>query len=283
MSPCYIRLLTPDGIKSPDYTADSLAAAAQYEPEDGIYTVANTINTDQTLKFDAHLDRLEDSAARSDILLQLDRDRLKRALRQMITDAAMDSVRFRITIGRTHPDIYIISLEPFLPLSPELIATGVCVITVQNSARTNAAAKTTDWMHRRRAIMESLPQGIYDGILLDADGRLLEGLGSNFYAVMDGVLRTAGAGVLPGIAQQVVFETAPTVLPVQKEAVYVQDIPRIEEAFITSSSRGIIPVVEIDGLQIDDGRPGPLTRKLRAAYEVWVADHLETLPEGEIT
>ena len=283
MSPCYVRLLTPDGLKAPDYTADSLADAAQYETEDGIYTVANTFNTFHTLKLDAHLDRLEDSAARSHIPLQLNRDRLKRALRQMITDSGMGSVRFRITVGRSHPDAYIISLEPFQPPTPALIAEGVRVITVQNSARTNAAAKTTGWMHRRRAIIEALPPGIYDGILLDANGRLLEGLGSNFYAIMDGVLRTAATGVLPGIAQQVVFEIAPAVLPVQREAIHVQDIPRIEEAFITSSSRGIIPVVEIDGHQIGDGRPGRLTRKLRTAYEAWVADHLETLPEGEIS
>lgn len=268
----YIRVLTPQGLKSVDYTAESLADAATYEP-DGIYTVTNTYNRFQVLKFEAHLDRMEDSAHRAEIDLKLDRPTLKAALRQMITDADMGDVRFRVTVPRSKPDHAIITLEPFKPVPPEVREFGVAVITAPNSARHNPAAKTTGWMHERGNI--TLPEGVYDAILLDADGYMLEGLGANFYTIINGELRTAGQGVLPGIAQQIVFEIAPDILPVRRDAPHISELPDIQEAFITSSSRGIVPIHTIDNRTL--GNPGEKTRALISTYNAWVESHLETL------
>ncbi len=278
MSPCLIRILTADGPLQPvDYSADSLNDAIQYEPQDGVYTVTNTYNTFQTLKLDAHLNRLEDSARRENIPLKLDRAKLRAALRRMITEAGFGNVRFRVTVPRDTLDRLVVSVEPFTPPSPEVIVHGVRCITVSDSARNNPAAKTTDWMHARKSLADEMLEGIYDTFLLSADRYILEGLSSNFYAVLDGELRTAGEGVLPGIARQVVFMVAPDVLPVRKEAVHVDDLPRLSEAFLTSSSRGIIPVVEINGVTIGEGVPGPKTLELREVYGAWVEAHLEEL------
>ena len=274
--PTLIRILRDGTLYPVDYHAESLNDAAHHEPDDGVYTVTNTFNTFQTLRFDAHLNRMEDSARRAGIDLHLDRAALKRALREMIAEADFGDVRFRVTVPRV-ADHLILTLEPFHPVSPELIASGVRVITAPDSARHNPAAKTTDWMHKRRAIAELLPEGVYDAILLDANGFLMEALGANFYAVLDGELRTAGDGVLPGIAQSIVFEIAPSILPVRREAVHVREVSRLSEAFITSSSRGIVPVVEIDGQSLGNGTPGTFTRRLRDAYQAWVAEHLEDL------
>jgi len=275
--PALIRLLTQDGLKPADYTADSLAEAAQYEPDDGVYTVTNTYNTFQTLKLNAHLDRLEDSARRADVALQLDRARLRAALRQMIAEAGYGDVRFRITVPRATPDQFILTIEPFTPPSEQLIQQGVRCITAPNRARQNAAAKTTGWMHARQALSEAMPPGIYDTFLLDAGGYILEGLGSNFYAIWQNTLHTAGEGVLRGIAQQVVFEIAPDILPLKKAALHVDQLAEFQEAFLTSSSRGIIPVVEVDGIPIADGKPGTYTLRLREAYTEWVSANLRDL------
>jgi branched-subunit amino acid aminotransferase/4-amino-4-deoxychorismate lyase len=118
--PCYIRILTPQGLQPVPYTADSLADAVRYEPSDGIYTVTNTYHTVQVLKFDAHLDRLEDSARRESIPLRLDRRRLRQGLRQMIAEAGFGDVRFRITVSRQQPDHFILSVEPFKPQPPSI-------------------------------------------------------------------------------------------------------------------------------------------------------------------
>lgn len=275
MSPCLIRLLTPDGLQPAAYTAETLAEAAQHEPSDGVYTVTNTYHTSQVLKLDAHLDRLEQSARFEGITLTLDRPALRAALRQMIEAAGFGDVRFRITVPRQPPAHLILSVEPFVPPPPEVYERGVRCITLANSARHNPAAKSTGWMHQRDHFV--LPAGIYTGLLLDTAGNILEGLSSNFYAVMAGELRTAGAGVLPGIAQQIVFEVAAGVLPLRLDPVNVRDVPNLDEAFVTSSSRGIVPVIEIDGAVIGAGVPGPYTRTLLAAYRDWVTRHLEEL------
>lgn len=273
--PSYIKILTPQGLLPVPYSANSLADAVQHEPTDGVYTLSNTYHTYQTLKLDAHLDRLEDSARRENIPLKLDRTALRKALRQMIAEAGFGDVRFRITVPREKPDHLILSIEPFKPYPSELYEQGVRCITIPGSARHNPASKTTDWMHERQQI--TLPAGIYEGLLVDDKARILEGTSSNFYAVANGELRSAGEGVLRGIAQQIVFTVAPDILPLRKEPIRLGDIPQLSEAFITSSSRAVVPVVALDHVTIGDGKPGACTLALRESYHDWVASHLEDL------
>lgn len=274
--PCMIRILTPDGLVETNRAAESLAEAAADEPN-GVYTITNTYNRTQVLKMDAHLNRLEDSARRENIPLKLDRPRLRAALREMIESCDYGDVRFRITVPQAAPDQLILSLEPFTPPPPEAYREGVRCVTVPHSKRHNPDAKTTDWMHDRMAIQRSFARGIYEGLLLNEDGYILEGLSSNFYGILSGELHTAAAGMLPGIALQIVLEIAPAILPVKREAIHQLDILRLDEAFITSASRGIVPVIEIDGTRIGDGMPGTFTRALMEAYRAWVDTHLEEL------
>lgn len=274
--PCMINFLTPEGLQPAPYTADSLADAVQHEPHDGVYTLANTFERGKVLKLDAHLDRLEDSAARINLPLKLDRPALRQALHQMIEQSGFGDVRFRITVPRDNPEQIILSIEPFAGHPREIYTTGVKAITLSPQViRANPVAKTTAWMHDRDSV--AVPEGIFTGLLLDEAGDILEGTSSNFYAVFNDEFRTAGAGVLPGIAQQIVFEVAPRILPLKKEAVNVKDIPNLSEAFISGSSRGIVPVIEIDGITIGDGKPGEATKMLRQAYAEWLKAHLETL------
>lgn len=275
--PCTIRILTPEGLQPADYTAESLNAAARYEPANGIYTVGNTFDTTKALKLTAHLDRMEDSARRAHIPLMLDRPRLRAALRELITLAGYGDVRYRITVPADQPECFILSVEPFKGVPPEVIANGIRVITAPDSARQNAEAKTTGWMHDREKLESTLPPGIYTSLLLDAAGHVLEGATSNFYAILDGVLYTAGEGVLPGIGQQIALEVAAEVLPVRRQPIHVNDVPRVSEAFITSASRGIVPVVEINGIKLGGGTPGALTQQLRERYEVAKQKYLEEL------
>jgi len=275
--PTYIKKLTPSGLQDVDYTADTLKSAAEHESGDGIYTVTNTYNTTQTLMFDAHLDRLEDSAQHENINLQYDRAQLKATLRQMILASRFGDVRFRVTVPCSTPDELILTLEPFTPPTQSLIDNGTRCITSKAGVRHNPSAKTTDWIHDRKTLEDAMPNGIYDTFLLTPDGDMLEGLGSNFYAILNGELRTAGEGVLAGISRKIVFAICEDILPLRKEAVHVDDIPQFSEAFLTSSSRGIIPVVEIDGIVIGDGQVGAKTKALRQAYQTWMAEHLEEL------
>ncbi len=274
MSPAYIRFLTPLGLQPVSYTADSLQAATPFEPE-GIYTVANTFQRTRTLRLDAHLDRLEDSAKREGIALSLDRQRLREAMRQMIEEADYGDVRFRITVPRQQPDHLVITLEPFTPPPASVVYSGVPCVLAPGYIRRKPEAKTNDWMTERSRLEK--PAGAYEALLVSQEGEILEGFSSNFYAVLGSELRTAGEGVLPGIAQQIIFIVAPPLLILRRDAIHVEDLPRVNEAFITSSSRGVIPVVQIDDQTIGDGSPGTRTMEIRRAYNRWVEAHLEEL------
>jgi len=114
------------------------------------------------------------------------------------------------------------------------------------------------------------------------DGNILEGMTSNFFYVGQVVnlryIGTARDDILLGITRATVLEIAQgrglevTYQPLQRNQ--LSDIP---EAFITSSSRGIVPVVKIDDVTIGQGRPGPITKDLMSAYEAYVTEKAEPI------
>jgi branched-chain amino acid aminotransferase len=266
-------ILTPQGVQPTPYQVESLADAASREPQ-GVYTVGRTFKRDHTLLLDAHLDRLENSAALVGLTVKLDRVALRRALRGLIETTDYPDARFRITIPQTAPDQLYLGIEPFQPVPPEIREGGARCVTVALH-RDNPEAKTTGWVQARKSA--DLPSGIYEGLLVDEQGAILEGLSSNFYAIMDGRLHTAGTGVLPGIAQRVVLAVAPEVIPVYPEPITLSDLPFLDEAFITSAGRGIVPVIMINQQVIGTGQPSELTLRLRERYEAYTEAHLEPL------
>ncbi len=271
--PTYI--LTPGGLVPTEYQVTSLADAVAYEP-DGVYTVARTFFGDRALLLDAHLDRLEESAHLVNIPLRLDRARLRAALRELLQRVGYPDAKFRITVPRMHPEQIYLALEPYQPVPDVIMQQGAHVITIP-AMRPNPDAKTTDWMTQRRTAYEGLPPGVYEGVMVSQDGRLLEGLSSNIYGVLDGVLRTAGDGVLAGITRRAMYEIAPEVLPVQTVPLHVSDIPSVTEAMLTSSSRGIVPITRINDRSVGDGTVGPVARQLQALYDRWTESHAEPI------
>jgi len=275
--PAIVKRLTAAGLVDVDYASASLDEAARYEPANGVYTVSNTYHRTRTVLLDAHLDRLEDSARREGFALRYDRQRLRQALRLMIEDSGYCDARFRISIPGDRPSEMLLSIEPFQPPPPSVIRNGARCNTSAAVARLNPAAKANEWMHIRRQLAAARPPHIYETFIVADGGGILEGLSSNFYAIEDGELRTAGAGILPGISRQIVLEICAPIISLRLEAPLFANIARFSEAFLTSSSRGIIPVVAIDGIAIGGGSPGIITGQLREAYERWVAAHLEEL------
>lgn len=274
--PTTIGILTKDGLVEADYVADTLAQSTQYEP-DGIYTVASTFRRNYALLLDAHLDRMEESAQLEKIPLNLDRDSLRLALRTLIERSGYENSRFRITVPRQNSEQLIITLEPFFGIPPNIKQDGVVVSTVKITRR-NPKSKTSDWMTQREAAKASMPSNIYEGIIMNEVDELLEGFGSNFYAVFNGRLYTADDdAVLGGISRKIVFEIVPKLLPLQRSSVRLSNLPEVDEAFLTSSSRGIIPIIQINDVVIGDGKPGTITQQLIQLYDEWVNAHIEPI------
>jgi len=91
------------------------------------------------------------------------------------------------------------------------------------------------------------------------------------FAVRDGVLRTAATGVLEGVTRKVLLQLAGQLgIPVSLQPVHREGIGELSEAAISSSSRALIPAVRIAGQQVGNGRPGPICRRLLAAYRAYV-------------
>lgn len=159
---------------------------------------------------------------------------------------------------------------PFLPPPPEVKAHGVAVVTLP-LARIRPDLKRTAFIAESRAERVAVrARGAYEG-LLTRGGVILEGLTSNFFYVREGTVGTARAGVLPGVTRRAVLYLVRRLgWRLTYRPLRLADLPEIEEAFLTSSSRGVVPIVAVDGHPVGAGVPGPVTRRLQTAYEALV-------------
>lgn len=259
--------------------AADLAEAAADEPDHGVYLVARTWHNGRVLDLDAHFHRMERSARTLGVALEVPRARIRALLEHERRARDWPDVRFRVTAVLDATPWYRVALEPARDLPEALRATGVTCATAA-ATRERPEVKSTAWLHARGALQprgENVPDA-YETLLVDPGGHVLEGASSNFYAVIDGTLHTAGDGVLAGTARRIVLTVADGRVPVQLEAPTLEALERADEAFISSSTRGIVPVRRIDAIELR--APGPVTRMLIDAYDAWLAAHLEPLAEG---
>ncbi|MBN2556857.1 MAG: aminotransferase class IV family protein [Anaerolineales bacterium] len=257
------------------YPADSFRGLAMLEP-DGVYTITRTYHRNQCIRLDAHLDRLEESSRLSGVPITLDRAALRAGLRQLLEYASFPETRFRITIPFSDPTTVILAGEVLAAVPESLSHNGVPVATCAGS-RDLPRAKRNAWILQRQKIRESLPSGCYEGLIRDDEGQIMEGLSSNFYGIQAGRLLTAEDGILHGITRSIVLELAAQELPVDLHPVPAAMIPSLDEAFLTSSSRAVVPIVKIDEHSLGSGLPGPYTRKLADGYRKWVEENLELI------
>ncbi|HNX49805.1 MAG TPA: aminotransferase class IV [Thermoanaerobaculaceae bacterium] len=241
---------------------------------DGVYTTLRTYGGTRIVGLVDHLRRLADSARLIDIRYALDLAWLRDGLRRVLMAAGHPEARLRITVPRTANQT-LFGVEPFLPYPEHLYSAGADS-TTSCLARVNPLAKTTHFIPSASEARAGLDPRVHELLLVDDSGRILEGSSSNFFAVLDGELRTASAGVLLGVTRSIVLRLAAELMPVHEEAIRLPDLPRCPEAFITSSSREVMPVVRVDDMPVGDGRPGPVTRDLMRRYR----EHLLELAES---
>lgn len=244
----------------------------------GVYSALRTFEHHQFLYLDAHIDRTRRSMALLGWDYQLDEPALRRALHQVCLAYHRPEarVRFDVLAEPAHAlgtdSRILVALMPFTPPTPDMIANGVAVGLATDLARPRPLAKTADFAVARRRYMAGPEAEVYEFLLVDAAGFILEGTGTNFYGVRQGMVYTAGQGVLEGITRQIVLELLPQLhIPLRLEAVHRAAIETLDEAFLSGSSRAILPVVQVAGRQVGNGRPGPIGRRLLMAYNDFVA------------
>ncbi len=267
----------------------TLNEASQQLPK-GVYTTLRTYNYSKVLPLEDHIRRLDESSRLVGKPHLIDADALWKALGTAVfayrledekpaEESSWRDVRIRITMDlENNCGTLFITVEALQTPSLSEYQTGVRVVTIPGQ-RENPKAKQTDFISTGEAFRRDLPQGVNEALLVNRDGFILEGLTSNFFAIRNGNLITADTNVLPGITRSLVLNGALAEnIPVKLEEIPVSDIVAIDEAFITSSSRSILPIQTIDDIQIGTIQPGPITQRLMLRFEQVLKERLVELP-----
>lgn len=246
----------------------------------GVYTSLCTFEHNKFLYLDAHLDRLQKSVHLMGWDYPLDRPLIRQVLHQVCTAYPQPDSRVRLDVLAEAPPVppggktsrLTIALSPFPPYPLEMYTQGVEVGLVDRLHRDNPLIKDAHFVLQRRPFQSDK---YHEQLLVDGDGRILEGMTSNFFGVRDGVLYTAREGVLEGIARRIVLQQAETLgIPIRLQAVRVAEIASLDEAALSSASRALVPVVKIGEQIIGNGRPGPISQQILAAYRAFLAGEI---------
>ncbi|MDX9993240.1 MAG: aminotransferase class IV [Anaerolineales bacterium] len=266
--------LTPAGAREIPLSAANFDEASRQLP-DGLYTTFRTrAGGRQALGLQSHLDRLYLPAAAQAIRPQVSEAELRQFLSQICAAQAGES-RLRLTLGVSDsPGAVFVSIQPFLPPGLEVYQQGVRVVSVE-VARSSPRLKSTAFIQQSAELRKLVTGDVYE-VLLCRNGSVLEGMTSNFYVIEAGGLVTSRNGILLGVTRRTLIRLARRAgLEVEYRAPALAET--FQEAFLTSSSRGVVPIVAIDGRPVGQGRPGPWTKKLIGAYEEYVQNHSQKI------
>lgn len=234
-------------------------------------------------RLERHLARLMKSAEVLGMGQKLGKFDLGDACYQVLKANNLSDARIRLTVsagvGEIVPDpatcreptVFIVATR-LVPLSDEVYQRGYRVVISsvrRNSGSPYSQHKSTSWLENVLARNEARAAGADEALLLNERGMVAECSASNIFLVRKGVLCTppVESGVLPGVTREVVLELAQSVgISFKVMEVGLKELLRAEEAFLTSSIIEVMPLTQVEGKVIGDGKPGPVTRRLMRAY-----------------
>lgn len=230
--------------------------------------------------------RLETAARTIGLSIPWDRARFSREITATVDSARREGgahlewmVRIIVTRGVgdptpdpsscSSPSVLIMAL-PLVPPTPEMYRDGVA-ITFSNLRRDAhvASIKTGNLIHQVLGSQEARRKNAYETIFLTAEGHVSDGTRSNVYFVRDGEVWTPseGAGIVSGITRSLVLDVAQAEgIVVREERFFPFDVEDAVEAFLTSTTKGVLPVTSIDHKPVGDGRVGPVTTRLMNGF-----------------
>ena len=247
---------------------------------DGIYEVAAAYDG-RFVALDKHMDRLRRSLteARIDVSVA---DPLETVFQELLerngfAESGKSMVYLQVTRGaapRTHafpkvairPTVYGFAA----PFSPEMdeIRTGAAAITRPDVRWSRCDIKVISLIANCMANQDAKQAGAYEAILV-RDGIALEGTHTSFFAVLNGVVRTAPLSnlILPGITREITIEAALRAgIDVREEAVREEDLASADELFITGTTTEVVPIVRLNGTPVGNGERGELTLQIQELY-----------------
>ena len=249
---------------------------------DGVYEVTSVLDG-RLIDFDGHAARLARSLSELDMGMPLTAAELRRIHHELVARNGLQEglIYLQITRGapgdrdfafpdpETTPQTVVLFTQnkPGLADSPEAKA-GIRVITIPDIRWHRRDIKTVQLLYPSMGKMMAKAAGADDAWLVE-DGLVTEGTSNNAYIVKGRRIITRGlsADILHGITRAAVLRFAREAqMEIEERAFSVEEAREAEEAFITSASAFVLPVVEIDGARLGDGTPGPVARRLREIY-----------------
>lgn len=169
----------------------------------------------------------------------------------------------------TRPNEFLF-VEQFVDPYAKLRDTGVAAITHPDLRWHRCDVKSTNLLGNVLAAQAAREKQAQEAILIRPDGTITEGSRTSLFGVVDGKIRTGplSTEILPGVTRSVVINLIRQLwLPLEEKPLQRLDLPRVTELFFTGTTAEILPISTLDGKRIGDGKPGPMARKLQAAFK----------------
>ena len=232
-----------------------------------------------------HVDRLFESAHTIMLKIPMTRAEMAEVVKESLRVNKLKDAYIRLVVTRGPGDLgldprkcakaTIFAIADKIELYPKkLYEEGLELITVATQRNVpealNPQIKSLNYLNNILAKIEAINAGYQEAIMLSASGYVTECTGENLFIVRRRELHTPPPyiGVLRGITRQTVMELAKEQrLHVQEDLLTRHDLFNAEEVFLTGTAAEIVPVVKIDGRVIGKGVPGPVTKKLRLAFQ----------------
>lgn len=236
----------------------------------GVYETILALNG-RYIDLDEHLQRLQASARGAELNLAVSLTTVRDwCYRLLAANAPEGHVRLlALDVGNPTADIFLYQ-KPYIPLPAEAYTEGVSVI-IYHGERALPQIKSFNTLVPGLARKAALAAGAHDALLVDRDGNITEGSNCNVFAVIAGVLVAPPPGVvLEGtVMARTLTLAAELGIPVQRRPLPLSEMPQWQEAFLTSTSRRILPIRRVGEHSL--GSIGPITRRLLDAYRQWEA------------
>ena len=221
-----------------------------------------------------HLTRLYRSAGLIEMTIPWSREYITGVIQDIIARNVYKdaSIRLLVTGGVSEDGILptgtptlVVMITQLGERDMERFARGCKLITTKLQ-RISPEAKTANYIAAVRALKEAVRRDAEDALFVNERDHVLEATRSNFFIFRRDTLVTPRKGILIGITRNVVLELARGRFAVDERPILLEELARVDEAFITSSSKEITPVVQIDDLIIGNGKPGPRTYELEKRF-----------------
>jgi branched-chain amino acid aminotransferase len=259
---------------------------------EGVYEVLRTYGQRPFL-FAEHMRRLRASADRLALSCPLSDEDLLARIRATVAAAALPGDAYvRILLTRGVGEIVydpascptptlVIIVKPHVDPPVEALRGGVPLtlasVVRNHPGSVDPAIKSNNLLNNALAMQQAYREGAFEALMKNHRGELCECAQSNIFVVRDGVLLTPpiSAGLLVGVTRGFVLECAAALgVPAEERVLHETDLASVQESFLTSTTREIVPVVRIGAQTIGDGAPGPVTRRLMAAFAAAVPSRL---------